>query len=107
MMKKIILYKSPSCEKCSIAKFILQRILTNKGLSYDEIVEEKDVKKDRNAMAELLMYGALNTPLIIIGDKIFKDDDALKENLLNARGDKKYITHGFHECDEIENKNSK
>jgi glutaredoxin len=82
MMKKIILYKSPSCEKCSIAKFILQRILTNKGLSYDEIVEEKDVKKDRNAMAELLMYGALNTPLIIIGDKIFKDDNALKENLL-------------------------
>jgi hypothetical protein len=33
-------------------------------------------------MAELLMYGALNTPLIIIGDKIFKDDNALKENLL-------------------------
>ncbi|MCC6013718.1 MAG: hypothetical protein LM593_05060 [Candidatus Verstraetearchaeota archaeon] len=81
-MKKIILYKSPSCEKCAIAKFLLQRILTNKGLSYDEIVEEKDVKKDRDAMAELLMYGALNTPLIIIGDKILKDDDALKENIL-------------------------
>lgn len=54
----------------------------NKGLSYDDFVEEKDVKKDRDAMADLLMYDTMNTPLIIIGNYILKDENALKEQLI-------------------------
>lgn len=79
LKNKINLYKSPNCSKCSAAKFIIQRILINKGLSYDEVVEEKDVERDSEAMAELLMHDTINTPLIIIGDYILKDEDATKE----------------------------
>lgn len=82
LKNKIKLYKSPNCVKCSTAKFIIQRILINKGLSYDEIVEEKDVEKDRDAMAELLMHDTVNTPLIIIGNHVLKNEDATKEQLI-------------------------
>jgi hypothetical protein len=79
---KIRLYKSLSCTRCPIAKFILQRVLSSKGLSYSELVEEKDVDKDRDAMAELLMYNAINTPLVLIGEKILREEEALKEKLV-------------------------
>lgn len=79
---KIRLYKSPNCAKCAAAKFIVQRILINKGLHYDEVVEEKDVEKDRDAMAELLMHDTINTPLIIIGKAVLKDEDATKEQFI-------------------------
>jgi len=82
LKNKIKLYKSPNCIKCSIAKFIIQRILINKGLSYNEFVEEKDVEKNSEAMAELLMHDTLNTPLIIIGNYILKNEDATKEQLI-------------------------
>ncbi|MDH5811340.1 MAG: hypothetical protein QXO54_01175 [Candidatus Methanomethylicaceae archaeon] len=79
---KIRLYKSSSCTRCPIAKFILQRALSSKGLSYSELVEEKDVDKDRDAMADLLMYNAINTPLLLIGDKVLREEEALKEKLV-------------------------
>lgn len=82
LKKKIKLYKSPNCAKCSAAKFIIQRILINKGLSYDEVVEEKNVEKDRDAMAELLMHDTINTPLILIGNHVLKNEDATKEQLI-------------------------
>lgn len=82
MKDKIKLYKSPNCSKCSAAKFIIQRILMSKGLSYSELVEERDVKEDSEAMAELLMYDTINTPLIVIGDQVLKDEEATKEQLI-------------------------
>ncbi|MCS7097795.1 MAG: hypothetical protein NZ922_02315 [Candidatus Methanomethyliaceae archaeon] len=82
MRNKIKLYKSSDCLKCSAAKFIIQRILISKGFSYNDFVEEKDVKMDRDAMADLLMYDTINIPLIIIGNRILKDEDVTKEQLI-------------------------
>ncbi|MCX8182748.1 MAG: hypothetical protein N3D12_06490 [Candidatus Methanomethyliaceae archaeon] len=79
---KIRLYKSSSCTRCLIAKFILQRALSSKGLSYNELVEEKDVDKDRDAMADLLMHNTINTPLLLIGARVLCEEEALKENLV-------------------------
>ncbi|MGQ9760218.1 MAG: glutaredoxin family protein [Candidatus Methanomethylicaceae archaeon] len=80
--QKIKFYKSSSCTRCPIAKFILQRVLASKGLSYKSIVEERNVDNDRDAMADLLMYNAINTPLLVIGETVLKEEDALKERLV-------------------------
>ncbi len=80
--EKIRLYKSSSCTRCPIAKFILQRVLSSKGLSYNDLVEERDVDKDRDAMVDLLMHDAINTPLLLIGEKALREEEALKENLV-------------------------
>lgn len=81
-MQKIRLYKSSSCTRCPIAKFILQRVLSSKGLSYSELVDERDVDNDREAMAELLMHNSVNTPLLLIGDIVLREEEALKEKLV-------------------------
>ncbi|MGB9622849.1 MAG: glutaredoxin family protein [Candidatus Methanomethylicaceae archaeon] len=81
-MKKIKLYKSSSCTRCPIARFILQKVLSSKGLSYSDLVEEKDVDKDSDAMADLFMYNCINTPLLLIGDRVLKEEDALNEKLV-------------------------
>lgn len=91
---KIRFYKSSSCTRCQIAKFILQRVLASKGLSYNTLVEERSVDNDRDAMADLLMYNAINTPLILIGDRVLKEEEAVKENLIREAIDGWILSSG-------------
>ena len=87
-MEKILLYKSSSCTRCPIAKFILNRVLSTKGLSYSETVEERDAEKDSNAMAELLMLDSVNTPVLVAGDVVLREEEALKERLVREAVEK-------------------
>lgn len=93
-MGKILLYKSSSCERCPIAKFILSRVLSTRGLSYSDLVEERDTEKDSNAMAELLMLDSVNTPVLVAGDVVLKEEDALKEKLVREAVDKWVASKG-------------
>ncbi len=81
-MEKILLYKSGSCTRCPIAKFILSRVLTTKGLSYQEVVIEKDTEKDSEAMAELIMLDSMQTPVLKAGEIVVREEDALKESVV-------------------------
>lgn len=87
-MEKIVLYKSSSCTRCPIAKFILSRVLTSKGLSYEDVVVERDVEKDPEAMAELLMLGAMQTPVLKAGNTVVKEEDALMEGVVKSAVEK-------------------
>ncbi|XRH74955.1 MAG: hypothetical protein ACO0C9_05445 [Candidatus Methanosuratincola verstraetei] len=81
-MGKIKLYKSPSCTRCPIAKFILSRVLVTMGLEYEDLVEEKDTEKDSEAMAELLMLDCDKTPVIKLGDVLIKEEETLVERIV-------------------------
>jgi len=81
-LAKIQFYKSASCTRCPIAKFILVRVLTTKGLDYSELVEEKETEKDSDAMAELLMLDSIHTPVLKMGEIIIKEEEALKEKVV-------------------------
>ena len=78
-MGKIKLYKSPSCTRCPIAKFILNRVLVTMGLDYEDLVMEMDTEKDSEAMAELLMLDCDKTPVIKLGGALIKEEGALVE----------------------------
>lgn len=80
--KKIQFYKSASCTRCPIAKFILTRVLTSKGLDYAELVEEKDTEKDSDAMAELLLLDSIHTPVLKMGEIVIREEEALKEKVV-------------------------
>lgn len=92
-MGKIRLYKSPSCTRCPIAKFILNRVLITMGLDYDSLVEERDTEKDSEAMAELLMLDCDKTPVIKLGDVLIKEEEALKEKIVRE-GIERWIASG-------------
>jgi glutaredoxin len=81
-MEKILLYKSKSCTRCPIAKFILSRVLTSKGLSYHDVVVERDTESDPEAMAALLMLDAMQTPVLKAGKSVVREEDALKEGIV-------------------------
>lgn len=81
-MEKILLYKSTTCTRCPIAKFILSRVLTAKGLNYQDVVIEKDTGNDPDAMAELLMLDSMQTPVLKAGETVVREEDALKESLV-------------------------
>lgn len=78
-MGKLVLYKSETCTRCPIAKFILQRVLTARGLEYSDCVVEKETDKDGEAMAELLMLDTVNTPVLVAGGIILREEEALNE----------------------------
>ncbi|MEM2125413.1 MAG: hypothetical protein QXQ53_03335 [Candidatus Methanosuratincola sp.] len=92
-MGRIKLYKSPSCTRCPIAKFILNRVLITMGLDYESLVVERDTEKDSEAMAELLMLDCDKTPVIKLGDVLIKEEEALKEKIVRE-GIERWIASG-------------
>lgn len=93
-MGKIRLYKSPSCTRCPIARFILRRVLITVGLDYDEVVDERDTEGDSEAMAELLMLDCDKTPVIRLGKRLIKEDEALVEKTVR-QGVERWASEGF------------
>jgi len=77
--EKIKFFKSASCSRCPIAKFILLRVLTSMGMDYDQCVTERDTERDSDAMAELLMLDCVQTPVLKLGSILVKEEEALKE----------------------------
>lgn len=84
----MILYKSASCTRCPIATFILQRVLTAKGLEYADCVVERETDKDGDAMAELLMLDSVSTPVLVAGETVLKEEEALNEKLVREAVEK-------------------
>jgi hypothetical protein len=85
---KMLLYKSSTCTRCPIATFILQRVLSSLDLEYGDCVTEKVTDNDADAMAELLMLDAVNTPVLVAGEVVLKEEDALKEKLVREAVEK-------------------
>lgn len=74
--KKVIIYTSPTCGFCHLAK----EYLTEKGITF----EEKDISVDQEALNYVLnTIGQAVTPIITIGDRVIvgfdrpQIDDAL------------------------------
>ncbi len=59
-MKKIIIYTSPSCGYCTMAKQYFGQI----GATY----EEKDVSDPKNAEEAVQKSGQMGVPVIMIGE---------------------------------------
>jgi len=91
-LSKLLLYKSSTCTRCPIAKYILQRVLTSMDLDYEECVTEKETDRDADAMAELLMLNAVNTPVLVAGDTVLREEEALKEKLVRDAVEKWFKT---------------
>lgn len=92
-MGRIRLYKSTSCTRCPIAKFILNRVLITMELDYKSLVEERDTEKDSEALAELLMLDCDKTPVIKLGGVLIKEEEALKERIVRE-GIERWIASG-------------
>ena len=76
-MKKVIIYTTPTCVYCKMAKALFQE----KGVHY----EEKDVVSDEKAREEMLNKShQLGVPVIDIENEIFVGFD--KQALLQALG---------------------
>lgn len=84
----MILYKSATCTRCPIATFILQRVLAARDLEYADCVVERETDKDGEAMAELLMLDAVNTPVLVAGDVVLREEEALNEKLVREAVEK-------------------
>jgi glutaredoxin 3 len=81
-MSKIIVYSTPSCPYCSLAKDYLRK--------KDVEFEEKDVSKDRAAARQMIeKSGEMGVPQIDINGKIIVgfDRDAIDEELRRIDGD--------------------
>ncbi len=62
-MKKVIVYSTPSCHFCHMAK----EFFKEKGVDYEDI----DVAADQEKRAEMVdMTGQLGVPVIRIGDDV-------------------------------------
>jgi len=75
-MSKIIVYSTPSCPYCNLAKDYLKE----KGVEF----EEKDVSVDRAAAREMVeKSGQMGVPQIAINDKVIVgfNRDAIEEEL--------------------------
>lgn len=59
-MKKIVIYTSPSCGYCTMAKQYFNQI----GATY----EEKDVSDPKNAEESVAQSGQMGVPVTIIGE---------------------------------------
>lgn len=88
LVSKLLLYKSSTCTRCPIATFILQRVLSSMDLEYGECVNERHTDEDADAMAELLMLDAVNTPVLVAGETVLKEEEALKEKLVREAVEK-------------------
>jgi len=78
-MSKIIVYSTPSCPYCNLAKDYLKE----KGVEF----EEKDVSLDRAAAREMVeKSGQMGVPQITINDKVIVgfNRDAIDEELGKA-----------------------
>lgn len=84
----MVLYKSATCTRCPIATFILQRVLASRGLEYADCVVERETDKDGEAMAELLMLDAVNTPVLVAGEIVLREEEALNEKLVREAVEK-------------------
>jgi glutaredoxin-like YruB-family protein len=63
-MDQVILYTQPDCPPCEITK----KYFHDKGVQFIE----KNIKKDKNALNELMkQYNSYSTPTVIIGEKVF------------------------------------
>ena len=79
---KVELFKTPTCVKCPLTVELLKKILSEAGLRYEEVVVERDVTADSDAMAELLLLNALSTPVVRCGSEVLYEEDATSEEKL-------------------------
>jgi len=87
MKLKIEFFKSKTCVNCPKVKALLKKILAEKGIRYEEVVIERDIKEDPDALTDLLMLDALSVPVVKIGDRVLYENDALKEEKLREAVD--------------------
>ena len=79
---KLELFMSPTCHKCAMTAAILRKLLTERGLKYEEIVVELDVTNYPSALDRLSAMGIIGTPVLIAGEKLIKGHEAINETLL-------------------------
>ena len=79
---KIEFFKSKTCVICPKVKKLLKKILAENGLRYEEIVIERDISEDPEALTDLLMLNALSVPVVKIKDIVLYEQDAVKEERL-------------------------
>ncbi|RLE94515.1 MAG: hypothetical protein DRN04_02955 [Thermoprotei archaeon] len=85
---KIEFFKSKTCVVCPKVRELLKKILAEKGLRYEEVVIERDISEDPEALTDLLMLNALSVPVVKIKDTILYEQDAVKEDKLREAVEK-------------------
>jgi len=73
-MPKIQLFTSPTCVRCPAVKESLKKLVEKMGKKFDETVEVRDVRKDPEAMTDLMMLNSYSTPTVKIGETVLIGD---------------------------------
>jgi len=78
-MKKVVMYSTPTCYYCNLAK----DFFNNNGIKYEVFNVQSDLAKRREMMDK---SGQMGVPVILVDDEVVKgfDEERLKE-LLNIK----------------------
>jgi len=87
---KIIVYVSSGCTRCPATKRMLRELLSERKLSYEEVVVERNISLDRDAKADLMMLNILSTPAVQSQDIVLLPDEATDRNKLRALIERAY-----------------
>jgi glutaredoxin len=83
-MDKIQLFTSPTCVRCPAVKDSLKKLVEQRGLKFEDVVLVRDIKKDPEAMTDMMMLNSYSTPTVKIGESVLVGDiteDQLKKSL--------------------------
>jgi glutaredoxin len=84
----IEVFTKPNCPRCPVAKSLLKKALAARGLKYEEVVKERNVEEDPEAMTDLLMLGSASTPTLKIGDRVLIGEEATQEKAVEEAIDR-------------------
>jgi len=87
---KIIVYVSSDCRRCPATKRMLKELLSERKLSYEEVVVERNISLDRDAKADLMMLNILSTPAVQSEDIVLLPDEATNRNKLRELIERAY-----------------
>lgn len=87
---KITVYTSSGCKRCPATMRMLRELLSERNVSYEEVVVERNISLDRDAKADLMMLNILSTPAVQIEDAVLLPDEATDRDKLRELVERAY-----------------
>jgi len=87
---KIIVYVSSGCGRCPATIRMLRELLSERKVSYEDVVVERNISVDRDAKADLMMLNILSTPTVQSKDLVLLPDEATDRKKLRELIERAY-----------------
>ena len=71
---RIEFFTSPTCVRCPRVKQMLEQLLGERGLDFNQVVKIRNTGDDPDAMTDMMMLNSYSTPTVKINDKVLIGD---------------------------------